>query len=388
MSPAAHALDRRLHGLRTAHEAVATSIHDLEAEGTYALLTAGDRVSGTTASKARPALERVAGLRRGLEELDHMLEQVSVLRGTGIVDDHQAAELFALLNSPSILFPTEPRRAVTPEALLTEIDQAFTPLREVVAEVDTAWRQFLPRLERVSEEADRLAAGLPGFRSVAAARTTLTALPDRVIDDPLGASEELARVETALAGAVDAGSKVAAMRTRLAAAAATIEELEATLASGHQALARTRALIVEPEGLLDPVDPEAVTGERGLRPWLARLERLVGEGEVPLVEKGLESWTATAERTLDAARQIAEANARPLQRRQELANLLRAARVKAGASGRSEDPWMAEVFDRAEQALHAVPCCLVTATSQVDVYLEELRRCPTPAQAAKKEMSA
>jgi len=107
---------------------------------------------------------------------------------------------------------------------------------------------------------------------------------------------------------------------------------------------------------------------------------------VPLVEKGLESWKATADRTLDAAQQIAEANVQPLRQRQELANLLRAARVKAGASGRSEDPWMGEVFDRADQALHAVPCCLTTARSQVDVYLEELRRCPTPAQAANKEM--
>ncbi len=63
MSPAAHALDRLLHDLRLAHEAVAADLAHLEEEGTYAVLAGGTVISGTTAERAQRALrEHLRGL--------------------------------------------------------------------------------------------------------------------------------------------------------------------------------------------------------------------------------------------------------------------------------------------------------------------------------------
>ena len=139
MSPAAHTLDRRLYDLRVAHEAVAKELAELEAEGTYAVLAAGALISGTTAARAHEALTEVDGVRQGLEVLGRMLVDISALRHSGSLDDHSAAEVFTLLNSPSIVLPD---RSVTPQDLLAELGAAVEPMREVVREVyDSIARQ-------------------------------------------------------------------------------------------------------------------------------------------------------------------------------------------------------------------------------------------------------
>lgn len=382
MSPAGHALDRRLYDLRVAYETVAKELADLEAEGTYAVLSAGALISGTTAARAHDALTEVDDVRLGLDVLGRMLSDVSALRHSGSLDDRAAAEVFTLLNSPSIVLPD---RSVTPQDLLADLGAAVEPMREVVREVDAVWREFVPRLDRVTAEADRLAQAMPTFRSVDSARTALGGLAGRVIHDPLGATDELTEVESTLAAAAEAGTRAPTLRVALTAAARTVEELEALVAEGGEALTRSRTEIRDPGVLLDPVDPGIVTGERGLRPWLERLDRLVADGDIELADKGLASWQALAEKSLVTARQVVEANARPAERRQELRNLLRAARVKAGASGRAEDPQMTELARQADRAL-AVPCTLAAAEARVAEYVDELRRSPTPAQ--RKETSS
>lgn len=418
MSPAAHALDRRLQALRTAHETVTANLQDLESERTYVQMVTGEGIAGTTASRAAPAVAQVADIWHGLDLLGQLIEHVGGQRGVGPLDERHATQLFAMLNSASLVFPEAPRTPrhlvaassrsassappvpvrplvtgpTTPHALIGSMDDCFRGLRSLVAEVENARRQLPERIEQVTAHADRLAEELPGFRKVGAARDALAALPGLVPGDPLGAAEELRRVEHALAAAADARADVARLGRIVATAVAKVEEIEPLVREGRGGLTRSRVEIAEPEGLLDPVDPEVIDGERGLRPWLDRLDRLVAEGEVRLAEKGLASWTALADRTLDAARQVAEANAGPFRRREELRSLVRAARVKAGASGRAEDPHMTELAVQAEQAL-AVPCCLRTAEAQVGELLEELRRTPTPAQSVRtvpnwKERSA
>jgi adenylosuccinate lyase len=142
---------------------------------------------------------------------------------------------------------------------------------------------------------------------------------------------------------------------------------------GRDDLAASRAEIHQPRGLLDAVDEDVVTGERGLRPWLGRLERLVADGKTGLADKGIESWQALADQTLSTARQVAKANQRPVGRRHELLRLLEAAKVKAHASGRGADPRVTDLAKRADEAL-AVPCDLEDAQVKVDAYLDELRR--------------
>jgi hypothetical protein len=390
VSPAAYVLDRRLYELRTERQEAEATFAELEGEDTYAFAAAGGGLTGTTASRVRPALDRAAELRAALGRLDELLDQVTGLRDAGHVDDRRATDLVALLNSPSIVVPppgggpapgpglAQPppdARAVTAQDLLADVDDAVERVRRVLAEVDAAWVEFLPRLEKATTRGDRLARALPSYAALSEARALMTVLPEIVVEDPLGAVDELARVESVLADVDRVRDQVARLREVLAEADQTVSELESLIAEGRHALDRSRIEITDARDLLDPIDPVVVTGERGLRPWLARLDRLVGEGDVELAARGLERWRALADQTRAAARQVAEANARPSLRRRELQGLLRAARVKAGAAGRAEDMVLTELAARADRALDA-PCHLAEAQARVDAYLDELRREP------------
>jgi hypothetical protein len=391
MSPAAHALDRRLFDLRVAYDALAADVISLESGGTYAVLAAGSLVSGSTIDRAQPALAQVAEVRRGLALVAQLINEVGEVRGTGPLDEERATELFAHINGPSVVVPDDPTRAprsplaivpspVAPHDLLTAMGRAVMPVHDLVNQVDRVWTEFVPRLERATAEAERLHQAASSFRSVRDARTELVPLATRVIHDPLGAADDLARIEATLVAAATALARRPELEAELDAAGKQVDELEDLVAEGRSALARTSIEITDPGTLLDPLDPDVVGGERGLRPWLTRLRGLVERGDIELTEKGFASWQAMAEKLLASARLVAEANARPTERRRELRNLLRAARVKAGASGQAEDPHMTELARQAEQSL-AAPCRLALAEAHVARYVEELRRSPTPEQA-------
>jgi hypothetical protein len=381
MSPAAHALDRRLQELRSEHDTFVARVADLQADATYVRLTTDAAITGVTAQRLRPALAGLAELRDPVAVLGQVVERVSAARGWGSLDDSVATALFAQLNSPTIAFPAEPQ-GVTPHRLFVLVGEACSALEALVKEVAAAWDGVEARLRDARSEAHRLAGALPEFRIVIAAREALEGLAERAAGDPLGVADELVTVESALATAASAGDEVHRLGDVMAIAHQTLADVEALVGEGRNALALSRAEITSSSGLLDPVDPEVISGERGLRPWLGRLESLVARGEVALASKGLESWTALADKTRATARQVAEANARPTQRRRELRSLLRAARVKAGASGRAEDPRLTDLFRRADRSLN-VPCELGTAEAEVEAYLVELRRSPTPEQARR-----
>jgi hypothetical protein len=383
--------ERRLRELRAARDAVTTNLLDLEADGSYALLKAGNGLSGTTAERARPALARVEELWRGLQLLDDLIDRVDAFRGTGRLDDRKARELLALLDGPSITLPPESvplsersltgassvGRATTAQALLTGMEEAFTELRDVVAAVDQAWRDLLPRVDRATAEAERLAAELPGHRGVAAVRSTLTTVAAELSDDPLGVAGQVEVAEASLAAIEQAAREVRQRREQLAADLAVarrdLDTLVATIDAGRTAFDESRHAVADPTGLYDPLDPTVLVGERGLDPWLTRLDALHREGQVDKALRGLTRWRAVADDTAATARQVAEANARPARRRRELRGLLRAAQAKAGAEGRAEDPGLAEVGRRAHAAID-VPCRLADAEQLVRQYLAELRR--------------
>jgi hypothetical protein len=377
VSPAGHALDRRLLALRTLHETVDTDLHELEVDPAFVLLAAATtRLDGATAALAGPALATLAELSPGLAPLEDLIEWVGSLRSVERVDDERATELVAQLNSPCIAIADTPDAepdVLTPQDMLTRLDEAIATLREVTVAVEDAWRDVPGRVEAALAEADRLVRDFPGLHTAASARLTLTMLPARVVGDPLGAADELAEIETSLAELTELSADMGRQNEALANATATLAEIEDAIASGRDDLAASRAEIHQPRGLLDAVDEDVVVGERGLRPWLGRLERLVADGKTALAGKGIESWQALADQTLSTARQVAKANQRPVGRRHELLRLLEAAKVKAHASGRGTDPRVTDLAARADKAL-AVPCDLEDAQVKVDAYLDELRR--------------
>ena len=393
MNGIAQEADRQLRELRAARDAATTNLLDLEREGAYALLKAGNGLSGVTAARAEPALARVPELWSGLQLLDEVIDRAEKHRGDGHLNDARARELLTMLTGPSITLPVEVRplaqRALTasptstptltPQALLAAMEEAFAALRDVIAAVDAAWTELLPRLERATAEAVRLAGEMPGHRDVTAARAALARLADRIAEDPLGAADELARAEALLAAARQAAAQARALAGRvrddLVAAERSATEIAALIDEGRIGLAESRRTVADPSGLLDPLDPTVLTGERGLEPWLARLRRLAEAGQVERAAAGMARWRSLADQTLTAARQVAEANAEPAARRRELRGLLRAARAKAVAAGRVEDGALRDIEQRAREALE-VPCDLAAAQSEVDAYIAALRRGP------------
>jgi len=313
------------------------------------------------------------------------------LRKSRQMNEQRAVRLVHLLDGPCVPPPGAPVGAaakVTPEAMLASVDRAFEMVQDVLTALDEAWRDLPPRLARVTGEADRLARDQPGLPSVAAERVALAALPRRLADDPLGAAEELQRIEAGVLAAAQARAEATRhLRDSLAAAADTLADLEVLVDEGRDGLARCRAELAGPPGLLDPVDPAVLAGERGLRPWLTRLERLVDSGETALAATGLDSWWRLAEPTLATARTVAAANVTPVRRRGELAGLLRAARAKAGTGDTAGDPGLEALADRAVRALTR-PCDLEEAEARVHDYLDELRHRPAPPEARWQEVSA
>jgi hypothetical protein len=393
VSVGVHEFRRRLDELRAAREALVAEAEALEAEDTYVVLAASNWLTGITAERVGLALARVAELWQSLGLLDDLIARVDEALGEPHVDNRQA-RLLALVCGPSIVMApgrsladdaapqagsdASPRR-FTPGELLRSLENVLTPARDVVAQVDAAWRALVPRLDRVKVDAERLAGELPGLKALAGARALLDALPDRIVEDPLGADDELTKIEWTVACAARVRVEVGRLREAVADGGRTLADLERLVAEGREAFDRSRTEIVSPEGLLEPVDPDVMGREPGLRPWLARLEQLVLEGDVSRAGAGLDCWRALADETMVVARQVAEVNARPWRRHRELQGLLRAARVKAGAMGRAEDLRVTELAARAMRSL-AVPCDLPAAESAVEAFLEELRN-PAPSSA-------
>lgn len=382
--------ERRLRELRAARDAVTTNLLDLEAEGAYALLKAGDGLSGATALKAKPALARLPELWRGLELLDDLIDRADAQRGTGGLNERRARELSELLDGPSITLPAETVplaqrqltgssvavQTTTATTLLAGMEATFEAVRDVVTEVDAAWRDLLGRVQQATAALDQLPPEAAGDPQVTTARTTLDGLATRVADDPLGATADLERAEAALDTVQQAITDRRARATRLDADLATartlLAELERLVGEGRLALDRSRAEVARPEGLLEPLDPAILTGETGLRPWLNRLDQLAVAGDVDKAGRGYQRWRQVADDTLAAARQVAAANTAPTTRRQELRGLLRAAKAKAAASGRAEDAALTQLARRASQVL-GVPCDLPAAAKHVAAYVDALR---------------
>ena len=155
--------------------------------------------------------------------------------------------------------------------MLATLAVGLAPAHQVVAEVDAAWRELLPRLDRVTTEAHHLAAELPGHRPVARLVAAIEALPHHIIEDPLGAAEEVTGLESTLAGIAVARAELARLSEEAAGAARTLAELEGLLAEGRDAFDQTRLEIASPEGLLEPVARRCCTTSpacgRGWRAW-------------------------------------------------------------------------------------------------------------------------
>ena len=271
------------------------------------------------------------------------------------------------------------------EPLLRTLEADAARASSLIGQLGTAWRSAVPRLDamrvrlgKAGDTAETL--GMPGDPELAAARTVVDDATAQATSDPLGAKLDeaerlVARVEERLA---DLARTRAGIGADLDAAGARLEELERLITAGAGARAAAEDRIADPGGLVAPLDPsELDTGDRALRPWLARIRAQANAGAWPAAAKSLEQWSEEAEALRARADAVAATNRAPLERRNDLRGLLDAFRAKAAALGLAEDPSLTSLYRSAREALYAYRCDVRRAETLVREYGRAIEQPPS-----------
>lgn len=336
---------------------LAQALYQIDASPELALVRDRDQLRGRSAKVAEEAAALVDGLWTRYPELSEAGEQIEAALGRGDRDG-----LAALVQRAAPLLRT----------LEAEAGRAST----LIGQLGTAWRDAVPRLDALRARLAQAVAtadtlGMPGDPELVAARTVVDEVTAQATADPLGAEIDDAdrlveRVEQHLS---ELARTRAGIGADLDAAAQELEELAGLIAAGRGAREAAEARVVDPGGVVAPIDPVALdTGDRALRPWLTRIRAQAGAGAWPAAAKGLEQWREEAEALRSRATAVAAANRAPLERRNDLRGLLDAFRAKAAALGLAEDPALTEQYRSAREALYAYRCDVRRAETLVREY--------------------
>jgi hypothetical protein len=336
---------------------LAQALYQIDASPELALVRDRDQLRGRSAKVAEEAAGLVDGLWTRYPQLSEAGEQIEAARASG-----DRARLDRLVREASPLL----------RELEADADRAST----LIGQLGTAWRNAVPRLDALRARLAQAAAtadtlGMPGDPELAAARTVVDDVTAQATADPLGAEIDAAdrlveRVELRLS---ELARTRAGIGADLDAADRRLEEIVGLLAAGAGARAAAEDRIVDPGGLVAPIDAaELDTGDRALRPWLARIRAQAGAGAWPAAAKGLEQWREEAGALHARATAVAAANRAPLERRNDLRGLLDAYRAKAAAQGLAEDPALTERYRSAREALYAYRCDVRRAETLVREY--------------------
>jgi hypothetical protein len=242
-----------------------------------------------------------------------------------------------------------------------------------VARMAETARRAVTQLDAARTEAQELrvraaAVGADQDPELTALDTALEAATTAIAADPTIAPD-LARVQTAMAAARQRVAGLEGARTglptELAAATAQLDEIDRLVAHGVDALELARVKIASPAGLLNPLG----AGGRPLRPWLEQIRQQADAGQWDAAASALAQWQGEAQARWAEAKRVADANAAPVARRNELRGLLDAYRAKGLAYGRDEDGRLERMHAAAKQALYTAPCALDEAERLVREYI-------------------
>jgi hypothetical protein len=354
-------------------EAMAASLSDIAADlytvdsGTDMLFVQRQADSGNATAAAI-----VASLATAWEQYPLAKSAVDDLQAALGRRDHQAVD--GLLGPAAVTLPDG--STVSLGGLITALAQRAKALVTDSARLADKARAALSKIDAAKTTATELesraaAIGVDDDGELRALHSALDRCEAAVADDPAG-EHNLGELDRLVAEARDRIETLERHRDEvprsLASAAVRLRDLEALIAQGSEAYARARDRISSQEGLLQPLDLDA-EGDRGLRPWLARLEQQVEAGASEASFNGLVAWHKTADEWFANAKRVADANAAPVGHRNELRGLLDAFRAKAGAHGRDEDPELDKLYSAAKDALYTAPCDLSAAESIVREYV-------------------
>ena len=332
---------------------LAQTLYQIDASPELALVRDRAQLKGRTAQLAEEAAGLVDGLWTRYPELSEAGEKIEAASAGG--------DRAALAN---VVQRVEP--------LLRTLEADAARASSLIGQLGTAWRNAVPRLDalrarlgKAAETAETL--GMPGDPELAAARTVVDDATAQATSDPLGAKLDeaerlVARVEERLA---ELARTRAGIGADLDAASARLEELERLVTAGAGARAAAEDRIVDPGGLVPPLDPSELDA---VRSRLARIRAQANAGAWPAAAKSLEQWLEDAEALRARADAVAAANRAPLERRNDLRGLLDAFRAKAAALGLAEDPALTSLYRSAREALYAYRCDVRRAETLVREY--------------------
>lgn len=357
---------------------LAQTLYEIDSSPELALVRDRHQLRGRSATVATEAAGLVDGLWTRYPLLSDAGERLEAALAAG--DRHG---LGALLDGRSITLPDGTSTGVA--ALLRDLEADAEQAAAAIKQLGTAWRNAVPhldalraRLVRAAASADAL--GMPGDPELAAARTVVDDVTAQAAADPLGAeldeAEQLVqRVEERLAHLARTRATIGA---DLDVAESRLEELARLIGAGAGARKAAQERIVDPGGLVEPLDPGQLdTGDRALRPWLARIRAQAGAGAWPAAAKGLEQWQEEADTLHARASAVAAQNRAALERRNDLRGLLEALRAKAAALGLAEDAALTQRYRSAHEALYAYRCDVRRAETLVGDYGRAIEQPPS-----------
>jgi hypothetical protein len=397
-------VDRGLREWRSRLEVVDDNLREIDDEPTLRKLEGRPGLpavplEGETAARVGPALRALRDVWAYRDQLADAIDRAEDIRKSvkPWSESKQMEAIDDLLNGPSVMLrgakiplalrslaaTAQEQNKITPAGLLQAMESAFADARDAVFAVDAAWSKLLPSLVQTGRELDALRAraerlGADFDAACADLDSTLDRLHRRVERDPLGALKAsmanlqpgLDRVRAELDSIERTRMSVSA---DLAQAAVLLENLVATNTAARDARQRSLAEICNPLGLRTALDAGQI---EGLRPWLATIQKTVGDGRWSAARVGLDRWIATARAYQATVEDARAANCAALGKRAELAGLLRARGAQCADLARHGSYLSAEAEEAARRAkalLAEVPCRLADAEAYVTQFDSAVR---------------
>lgn len=330
------------------------------------LLTTCDR-----ATSLRQQVPRFLGAEAKLQEIENLLLGRSI----------QLPAQQVPLAQRGLLSAAETTCTLSPNELLEAMAETFEVAKAAVLAVDHAWSTLEPTLWQTETEISSLhrvadALGQGTLTELVAVRQQLTALRDRVEQDPLGVQDELEQQIQGL---------LTPVKRRLDSLAQQRTYIQSLLSQGQVRLQQLTdlqqqaiaAFTERQEKLVnDPSVPCPLAQEQldALQHWFSRLETKFTEGVMNPVQVGLENWTTKVNEAIATEQATLAANRAPLDLRRELRGRLDALQAKALARGWVEDSTLSDLAQQAKHLLYIRPTPLDQATELITRYEKHLNQ--------------
>lgn len=379
----------RLQRYTAAEHRIGANLQELEQHSVYQLLTT-DELHGATAKAMSSVNEADPSLWDLFTLLSAALDSARRVRGSGQrIGSEDRLALGESLSGPSVLLSTDTiplgerdltsgsvrEQRVSIEQLIDRMSALYEPVRDVVTHAEQVLRQVLPRLNSAEATVKQLRAEAAALalapRDLDRIDETIARIRDLSLTDPISIpsnardsfDDAIHAVSATIAAARSSHDELA---RDIAGASDLLDECRELIARASSNRQESLAKIAQPVGLRQPPSVQSIDGENGLA---TRLEPILSSTKRwQDVRRDLDTWALIATRLRSQLSRVVEANARPIELRNELRGRLTAFRAKMAATGYSEDFVLRDLSAEAHNELFTSPTDLVRAERLVTEF--------------------